>query len=105
MKFANTIKSNIRMTDTIYRFGDEEFVVLTYSISINKDKHLVQKIRLCIKDNHFLKSYTIIVSIGAAKIEKSDTIKSWFSRADNALYLAKSSGRNQGRSKTQCKYS
>ncbi|MDH4945028.1 diguanylate cyclase [Sulfurimonas sp. C5] len=37
----------------------------------------------------------ITISIGISQLEKNDTFKEFFKRADQALYYAKENGRNQ----------
>ncbi|MEH6457349.1 MAG: GGDEF domain-containing protein, partial [Cocleimonas sp.] len=94
--FAQTVKSIIRSTDCIYRFGGEEFVVIAYS-SLENSGVLGDSIREFIKISPSLSKYNVTVSIGVSEIEAEDDADSFFRRADNALYEAKSSGRNRVR--------
>jgi len=91
--FAQTVKSIIRSTDYIYRFGGEEFVVIAHS-SLENSGVLGDSIREFIKISPSLSKYNVTVSIGVSEIEAADDADSFFRRADNALYEAKSSGRN-----------
>lgn len=96
---ANTIKSNLRNTDVLGRWGGEEFIIVT-NIS-NKDhlKKLAEKLRILVqKSSHKLKeddNLNVTVSVGGAIIQEDDTTKSLVARSDDNMYDAKQSGRNK----------
>lgn len=88
---VDKIKSNIRKNlDMFFRFGGEEFIVLT---SDNKDG----AIRLAKKLNQleYKDVEKITISIGVSSYHKGMSKDELIKIADNNLYKAKENGRNQ----------
>ena len=92
--FAKIVKSKIRETDFIYRFGGEEFVVIAKNSSLEDSGNLADSIRKFVQESEKLAKFKVTVSIGVSEIMPMDDADSWFRRADLALYESKSSGRN-----------
>ncbi len=92
--FARIVKSRIRETDFIYRFGGEEFVVIAKNSSLEDSGNLADSIRKFVQENEKLSKFKVTVSIGVSEIMPMDDANSWFRRADMALYESKSSGKN-----------
>ncbi len=92
--FAQLVKSRIRETDYIYRYGGEEFVVLLKNSDLDNSADLANSIRKQVQEDQKLSRYNVTVSIGVAELRKTDYADTWFSRADLALYESKSWGRN-----------
>lgn len=99
-KVANIINSNIRHTDIFGRWGGEEFILVASQIHEERLRALADKLRETISQHAFDiegQSVTVTVSIGATTVDAHETFEAVFKRADNALYAAKNSGRNQVR--------
>jgi len=95
---ADIIKQTIRSYDLISRYGGEKFVIL-FAIS---DETEVSMLAERIRDNmeHIFISYEgdeirVTCSIGMSKLLKTDTLQIVIQKADEALCVAKNSGRNQ----------
>jgi len=97
---AQAIKANLRHTDTIGRYGGEEFMLVLTETNVEdgavlteKLRHLVQRLRFNVDGNPNL---TVTISIGIAggggQQLRVDTL---VRDADAAMYSAKSLGRNQ----------
>lgn len=104
LKVANSIKSSIRTTDRIYRYGGEEFLVLLPHTTTEGAKELAQRIIVALESEeipHCKSSYNVITaSCGLSIYTNNDNINEvkWtdiLKSADEALYVAKNSGRNQ----------
>lgn len=102
---AKRIKAELRLSDTIGRFGGEEFVVLLVNTNRDNARHVAERIRRSIADKSFLLSMTglcdVTLSIGIASLtedhnlgEIENAAQSLLLRADRALYEAKEQGRN-----------
>ena len=81
-----------------YRFGGEEFVILLSNTGSDGAQLVGERIRRCIENmttTYEDNSINVTVSVGVATLGKSDDMSSLFSKADKALYQAKSNGRNQ----------
>lgn len=88
------IKKHTRVLDTLYRFGGDEFIIMPLNMNINAAKILAEKIRCLIEQHTFVNNIKLTLSIGVAEYNTNDTLDSWISRADAALYKAKENGRN-----------
>ena len=95
---AATVSNSIRVSDHIFRYGGEEFVVILSRINKETTKNLSEKIRREVERDYFVdgdNELKVTMSIGATIITPEDTEASLFERADKALYQAKQNGRNQ----------
>ena len=93
------LKTVARTSDTVFRFGGEEFVLIlnstnTYGAIViaERIRKAVEKLRLKSDSGKFA-SFTI--SIGTATLREHEVANALIQRADERLYLAKSHGRNQ----------
>jgi polar amino acid transport system substrate-binding protein len=92
---ADILKANTRITDSIGRWGGEEFLIICPESSETGIKELSENLRRYIQNHNFLEKEQITVSFGISIYESNDTIDSILKRADDALYDAKNSGRNK----------
>ncbi len=94
-EFAKILKSSIRTQDLVARYGGEEFVLFLTTDTTSAFKILeairekVQKFEFGIQNVH------ITASFGITQVRKDEDIENSIKRADDALYIAKNSGRNQ----------
>lgn len=93
-KMSLNIDNHTRKSDFFARWGGEEFVLLLVGSSHADAIKFAEKIRLVISNIKFDKIKQISCSFGVSTYKKTDTIDSMIKRADDALYLAKESGRN-----------
>ena len=99
---ANTLNTIVRKSDILGRIGGEEFAVALPNTKEDGVLLVANKIRLAIENLIFTdgkdKNIDLRVSIGAAMLRDDDEdIDDLRHRADEALYIAKNSGRNQVR--------
>jgi two-component system, cell cycle response regulator len=104
-EIAARIKTELRMSDALGRFGGEEFVVLLIDADLDNALNVADRIRqsiagypLCLSSGE---SFDVTVSIGVAALTHSQhlepvetTAQRFVARADRALYQAKAGGRN-----------
>jgi diguanylate cyclase (GGDEF)-like protein len=76
------------------RWGGEEFICVCYDTNIEKAKELAQQLKQKVADSTFDKIGKLTCSIGLTEIKEGDTSPVLFDRVDQAMYEAKSSGRN-----------
>lgn len=98
---ALALKQCVRGDDFVARYGGEEFVVLLPNTHFHDALQVAETLRGRISERHLaigkdkkLSLGAITVSIGLASLQKGDDAETLFSRADKALYEAKSDGRN-----------
>lgn len=95
---AGTVRNSIRVSDQIFRYGGEEFVVILGRINAKTASQLTEKICREVERDYFVhgeENLKVTISIGATIIVENDTELSLFERADKAMYRAKKNGRNQ----------
>jgi diguanylate cyclase (GGDEF)-like protein len=98
-RVASSIKSALRHSDTVYRYGGEEFVVLLPAQSVAEASAAMERVRSSVQalgiSNPNAPFDALTISIGIAALLAGDDPGSWLARADQALYDAKTSGRNR----------
>jgi diguanylate cyclase (GGDEF)-like protein len=92
---ARLMRTNFRLSDQLYRFGGEEFVVLMQNVSPLDATQVFERLRAITQAHAFPQVGNITVSVGFSALRPGDTPSSAFSRADKAVYYAKAHGRNQ----------
>jgi diguanylate cyclase len=99
---VNKCRQFVRSEDTVARYGGEEFALILPSASlknaVKKGKQICQTVattRYAVEGNSGQDALGITVSVGVAAFKKGDTAKSIIARADEALYLAKRTGKNR----------
>jgi len=92
---ARLLRSSFRLRDRLYRFGGEEFVVVLECPEGDHAALAFERLRDSVERFAFPQVEHVTVSVGFAKTNPDDTPAAAFSRADKALYHAKSHGRNR----------
>jgi diguanylate cyclase len=95
---ADQLRSQLRESDFLARFGGEEFVVLMPETDLDSAMVAAEKLRAAVEGCQFHyqnAQVSITISAGLAQLRKDDSTESLFKRADEAMYRAKQSGRNQ----------
>jgi diguanylate cyclase len=95
---AIILRSVMRETDVVARYGGEEFAVILPGTNIDEAKTVARRVCQSLSKALFafadLKLH-VTVSAGVAQILDSEQEQETVQRADEALYAAKQSGRNQ----------
>lgn len=92
---AKRIRNTLRGTDIFARWGGEEFVILMSETNIQNAQNVCETVRKNIEELLHPIAGNVTISIGATTVTLNDTPQTLFKRCDEALYLAKSSGRNR----------
>ena len=92
---ANLLQSSFRAHDRVFRFGGEEFVVLLRSTGLDNARRIIDRFRTNVAKHDFPQVGKVTVSVGFVSICASDAPVAILGHADQALYYAKSHGRNQ----------
>lgn len=90
------LREHTRSTDGLGRWGGEEFVLVCPGTSLAKAADLAEKLRHRIMETNFIPEdpLAITASFGVAESRGDQSFEDAFRQADQALYLAKSRGRN-----------
>ena len=94
-ELVNAVSENVRKADLFVRWGGEEFLIVLANTNIDNAAVAAEKFRKNIEEVSFTEIGHLTCSFGVACMEKDDTISSFISRADEALYQSKASGRNR----------
>ncbi len=99
-QLADLLKNNARESDTVARFGGEEFIILMPRTTVEEGCVFAERLRKLIMEKSFtIGSATIQItsSFGVASLHdiNSQTLEDYYFVADKALYLAKQSGKNR----------
>ena len=95
VQFANILEKNLRQSDTVGRWGGEEFIIICPNSNNEASIQLAEKLRSIIESFEFDGIKNMTASFGITQLIKSDTINSFIERADHALYKSKELGRNR----------
>ena len=95
IQLAKLLKNNSREYDYIFRYGGEEFALIFPQTTLEQAMEVAEKYRKLVEKEDFGLDTPLTISIGVCEFNMNEAVESLFKRTDNALYLAKSSGRNK----------
>src|SRR3990167_2217366 len=99
-KLSKILKNNIRASDTLGRYGGEEFSIILPESKLEDSINLAERIRKEVEQCNFGDVNKVIkctISIGVSSYPCPDVknLEDLISRADKSLYNAKAEGRNR----------
>jgi diguanylate cyclase (GGDEF)-like protein len=94
-KIANVVRSSVRATDIVGRWGGEEFVIISPGTDIGGGYSLAEKIRTQLEAADLGKIGHRTASFGVTAFARNDEIEDIIARVDAGLYKAKQGGRNR----------
>jgi diguanylate cyclase (GGDEF)-like protein len=100
---SGKLTETMRSSDAIYRYGGDEFVVLSEGLAHEAASAAAERLRRAIEGSSVSGQKPVTVSIGIATCPNDGAaLSALFASADARLYEAKSGGRNRvvGRSET-----
>jgi diguanylate cyclase (GGDEF)-like protein/PAS domain S-box-containing protein len=95
---ATTLAANLRATDTVTRFGGDEFVLLLQYGQAEASDMICERMRALVAASsldHPAGAVSVTMSFGATPARSSDSLSSVLTRADALLYASKWAGRNR----------
>jgi diguanylate cyclase (GGDEF)-like protein len=98
-KLAEVIQRSLRKTDSAYRYGGEEFVIMLPETSAEQGHIIAERIRQEFRDEPFQpeagQNVHVTVSIGVTQYIQPETLTAFINRADKCMYKAKRQGKDQ----------
>lgn len=88
------INLRIRVTDSLFRIGGEEFVIVLDGQEREQAQHLAEQLRTLVEANELVPDHDVTISLGVAEFVYDQPWGEWLHRADQAMYDAKRRGRN-----------
>ena len=99
VRFSQIIRSCLRTNDSAYRYGGEEFTVILPETASEEARTVAQRIRAALEAEPFSpmngEAVTVTISIGVTEYSAKEELTTFISRADQAMYCSKRSGRNK----------
>ncbi len=95
VEIAGLLSGQMRSTDVFARYGGEEFVVLAPETAMHGAQILASKFREVLSAASLPYVGHMTASLGVAEWRPGETMAGLLKRADEALYRAKSDGRNR----------
>ena len=94
---AETISDCIRKTDTLIRYGGDEFILLLTNTTLSSAKNIAEHIRDIIENMQVMsddKEINFTISIGGSSLKTKDTATTLFANAYESLVQSKRDGHN-----------
>lgn len=96
--FANRGLQRLRGSDTLGRWGGEEFLVVLPDTSTDNAKQVIERLLDAVRASEFIcegRSIPLSISAGLTLTRCDESIEDIVDRADKALYRAKTNGRDR----------
>jgi two-component system, cell cycle response regulator len=90
---AERVRSVVRTTDIACRVGGDEFALVLPESTLEEADSFYRRIRNAVSTTPVAGAGKVQLSVGVAELRPQDDARSFFERADEALYRAKSSGK------------
>ncbi len=95
---AGAVRERLRPADHLARFGGEEFVVLLPGLTVTEAQQVLTRLQRSLSEALFLhdgREVFVTFSAGVSDWRRGEILQSTLERADEALYVAKRSGKNR----------
>jgi diguanylate cyclase (GGDEF)-like protein len=95
---SETMTKSLRANDIVGRWGGEEFLAVLLDVDAGLLRGLAERCRSLVAESGALSGESriyVTVSVGATLVTREDSIYEAIKRADQLMYVSKSSGRNR----------
>jgi diguanylate cyclase len=97
--FARYIMAHLRPYDRVFRYGGEEFLICLSDTGLQAGHDILERLREELGSLQFESDgqgpFHVTVSFGVASLDGDAPVEQSIDRADRALYVAKTTGRNR----------
>ncbi len=94
-ELSGLLKSKIRKSDILARWGGEEFIILIFESGVNETSLIASKIVQAVEAHNFGFNQTVTCSAGVTVYLPEESANDFIGRADKGLYEAKQTGKNR----------
>lgn len=94
-ELVNIVCHRARKSDLLFRVGGEEFLLLLPDTRESDAAIVAEDIRAAVAGANMLQAWPVTVSIGVSELHGGESASAWLKHADDAMYLAKNTGRDR----------
>lgn len=94
-RLGEILRAEVRSPDCVARWGGEEFMILLPETDLSAASWVADRLRRRIAESDFGEPGPITISLGVTIYREQEERSQLLKRLDDALYLAKQSGRNR----------
>jgi len=91
---SSILLSSTRKTDTVGRWGGEEFLIIVPNADKESIMTFAENLRVKVENFQFASVGHLTISLGASIYKSQETCSDVMTRVDKALYMSKNDGRN-----------
>ena len=91
---ADCLRDTLRVTDSLFRFGGDEFAVLLSGHDTDSAELVARRLVKVINQHYLCQQYSVSASAGLSVLRDEQNARQFFSSADSALYQAKEAGKS-----------
>ncbi len=95
---AAVMTETLRMPDKVGRYGGEEFLIVLPHTTLTQGRRIAERVRVAVGNARVQaggKRLPLTVSLGITQYRKGEDLEQLLTRVDQALYDAKTAGRNR----------
>jgi diguanylate cyclase (GGDEF)-like protein len=89
------VQHRTRKLDMLFRIGGEEFMLMLPDTREQQASKVAEDIRAAVAAATLLPDRTVTVSVGISELHPGESAETWLKHADDALYVAKNTGRDR----------
>ncbi len=94
-KTGRFLAKSFRSSDSVFRIGGEEFLVLIYNADKASTLTLAEELRKKYEQLSSIPNHTVTISVGISSLQADMDWEQWMKQCDENMYIAKENGRNQ----------
>ena len=97
-EFSHLLRSGIRSTDSLFRYGGDEFLLVLPGTGLENGKRVANKLLRMVRRKTFIvqdKKIKLTASAGVSCSDESRSVNGLLKKADQRLYQSKESGRDR----------
>jgi diguanylate cyclase len=98
MHLTQVVKDTLRPSDSVGRYGGEEFIIILPNTDSNAGIEAIQRLQRSLTKNFFMHNnerVLVTFSAGVAMRGQNEEAEDIIGRADKAMYKAKKAGKNR----------
>lgn len=92
---VDIIRHRTRKLDLLFRIGGEEFMLMLPDTRESQASTVAEDIRAAVAGTALLSDREVTVSVGISELHPGESAETWLKHADDALYVAKNTGRDR----------